>query len=139
MIEIFRSLRKQGGLGEPAAFLKWARVILFRQLSQYKQRAGGESWSSLEEQIELVKLVDTTNTDPLDAVLSSERRLELQRVIAAIRNPQYRDVLINLFFVGLEERELAALWHVRVCDISLWRCRALKALRKQPDLRQRFW
>jgi DNA-directed RNA polymerase specialized sigma24 family protein len=139
MIEIFKSLQKRGGPEDPTAFLKWARVILFRQLSLCKQRARDESGSSLEEQADLLTLVDKANTDPLDAVLHSEKMLELRRVVAAIRNPQYRAVLVHIFFLGLEERELAALWHVRVCDISLWRCRALKALRKQPDLRQKFW
>lgn len=139
MLEIVKSLRAQaGGPEEPAAFLKWARVILFRQLSRCRQRASNERESSLEEQAEtaFAVLVDRANIDPLETVLLSERVQELRRAIAAMRNPQYRAVLINIFFVGLEERELAARWHVRVCDISLWRCRALKALRKQAGLLQ---
>lgn len=139
MLEIVKSLRTQsGGPGEPAAFLKWARVILFRQLSRCRQRARNERESSLEEQAESVcaVLVDHAHTDPLESVLLSEQVQELRRAIAAMRNPQYRAVLINIFFVGLEERELAARWRVRVCDISLWRCRALKALRKQAGLLQ---
>ncbi|HEY1350465.1 MAG TPA: hypothetical protein VGF67_12655 [Ktedonobacteraceae bacterium] len=139
MVEIFKSLHKQaGGPGEPTAFLKWARVILFRQLFRCQQWARDERSSSLEEQSEPApgQLVDYVNTDPLDTVLRGEQVQELRAAVAAIRNPQYRAVLINLFFVGLEERELAALWKVRVRDISLWRCRALKSLRKQPGLQR---
>jgi RNA polymerase sigma factor (sigma-70 family) len=139
LVEIFKSLHKQaGGPGEPTAFLKWARVILFRQLFRCQQRARNACEPSLEEQSEpaLAHLVDHVNTDPLETVLRGERAQELRQAIAAIRNPQYRAVLINLFFVGLEERELAVLWQVRVRDISLWRCRALKSLRKQPGLLQ---
>lgn len=141
MLEIFKSLQKQaGGPGEPAAFLKWARVILDRQIFRCLQQARDESEPSLEEQSEpvLATLVAHANTDPLESVLRGEQIQELRRAIAAMRNPQYRAVLINLFFAGLEERELAALWQVRVRDISLWRCRALKALRKQPGFPQRF-
>jgi len=139
MIEIFKSLQKHGGPQDPAAFLSWARVILFRQFYQYRRLSNDEGGSSLEEQPEVLTLVDKANVDPLETVVRSEQMLELQQAVAAIRNPHYRDVLIQLFFLGREERELAALWQVRLCDISLWRCRALKALRKQPDLRQRCW
>ena len=139
MIEIFKSLRRQnGGLEQPAAFLKWARVILFRQLSRCRRQARIVEGLSLEDQAEsaLAKLIDKANIDPLEALVRGEHLLELRRTIAAMRNPQYRAVLIHIFFLGLEERELAALWQVRARDISLWRCRALKALRKQPGFLQ---
>lgn len=141
MVEIFKSLRKPGGGPEqPAAFLKWARVILFRQLARCRQQVKDNDRLSLEDQAEvaLAGLVDKANTDPLEALLRSERVLELKRAIAAMRNPQYRAVLVSIFFIGFEERELAALWHVRVRNIYLWRCRALKALRKQPGLQEIF-
>jgi len=141
MVEIFKSLRKgSGGPEQPAAFLKWARVILFRQLSRCRQQAREREGLSLEDQAEsaLATLVDKTNIDPLETLVRSERLLELRRAIAAMRNPQYRAVLLYIFFIGLEERELAALWQVRVCNISLWRCRALKALRKQFGVQQIF-
>ncbi len=141
MVEIFKSLRKRdGGPGQPAAFLKWARVILFRQLARCRQEARDADGLSLEGQAEaaLGKLVDKANIDPLEALLCSERLAELRRAIATMRNPQYRAVLVHIFFIGLEERELAALWQVRVRDISLWRCRALKALRKQLSIQQIF-
>ncbi len=142
MVEIFKSLRKQnGGPVQPAAFLKWARVILFRQLARCRRQVEDTDGLSLEEQAELTlaKLIDRANTDPLEALLRSERLHELKRTIASMRNPQYRAVLLHIFFRGLEERELAALWRVRVRDISLWRCRALKALRRQPGIQQLLW
>jgi RNA polymerase sigma factor (sigma-70 family) len=142
MVEIFKSLRKQnGGPAQPAAFLKWARVILFRQLARSRSQVEDTDGLSFEDQAEptLASLVDRANTDPLEALLRSERLLELKRTIASMRNPQYRAVLLHLFFQGLEERELAVLWRVRVRDISLWRCRALKALRRQPGIQQLLW
>jgi DNA-directed RNA polymerase specialized sigma24 family protein len=142
MVEIFKSLcRRDSGPVQPAAFLKWARVILFRQLARCRRQVEDTGGLSLEEQAELTlaKLIDRANTDPLEAFLRSERLLELKRTIASMRNPQYRAVLVNIFFRGLEERELAALWRVRVRDISLWRCRALKALRRQPGIQQFLW
>lgn len=141
MVEIFKSVCKRGGGPEqPAAFLKWARVILVRQISRCRQQARDADGFSLEDQAAsaLVKLVDKANIDPLEALLRRERLVELRWAIAAMRNPQYRAVLVHIFFIGLEERELAALWRVRMRDIYLWRCRALKALRKQLGVQQVF-
>lgn len=134
MIEIFQSLRKEnGGPAKPVAFFKWARVILLRQLSHCQSQSWYRDWLSLEAQAEsvLVGLIDEKSVDPLDTLLRDERQAELKKAIATLRNPQYQAVLLNTFFSGLEERELAALWQVRVKDIYLWRFRALKALRKQ--------
>jgi RNA polymerase sigma factor (sigma-70 family) len=142
MVEIFKSLHKRnGGPMQPAAFLKWARVILFRQLARCRRQVEGTGEHSLEDQAEptLARLVDRANADPLEAYLRRERLGELRQTIASMRNPQYRAVLFHIFFRGLEERELAALWHVRVRDISLWRCRALKVLRKQAGIQQFLW
>lgn len=138
-LEILRILQRQGGGPDrPAAFLKWVRVILFRQLSQYLRQAERGNWLSLEMQPEsmLETLVDWRDTDPLDAVLRTELQGDLKEAILALKNPQYRQVLLDTYFAEIEERELAANWQVRVQDIYLWRCRALKALRKQEGLRQ---
>jgi DNA-directed RNA polymerase specialized sigma24 family protein len=139
MIEIFKSVRKPSGRPEqPTAFLKWARVILFRQLARCQQQIQHENWLSLDEQDEpaLMLLIDKQNSDPLTTILRGELFLEIKAAIAALRNPQYRAVLNSTFFSELEERELAARWQVRVQDIYLWRCRALKALRKQLGIEE---
>lgn len=141
LVEILQSLRgNKGGPEQPTAFLKWSRVILWRQLSHYRRREPPVSLLSLEDQSEpvLAELLDEKDADPLDAILRLERREELKKAIASLRNPHYREVLLKTFFAGLEERELATLWQVPVADIYLWRCRALKALRKQPAL-EKVW
>lgn len=139
MVEIFTALRRTGGGPEqPAAFLKWARVILFRQFSRLLRQGQRVDWLSLEAQDEpaLASLADECETDPLDTILRDELREELKKAIAALKNPHYRDVLLQIFFAGLEERELAARWQVRVSDIYTWRFRALQALRKKPEIAQ---
>lgn len=135
LIEIFQSVcKKKGGPENPAAFLKWARVILLRQLSRCKHQSWRADWLSLEAQDEpvLAELVDETSPDPLDTLLQDELRIELRKAISTLRNVRYQAVLLETFFGGREEQELAALWQVRVKDIYLWRFRALQALRKQP-------
>lgn len=139
MVEIFAALRRDGGGPEqPAAFLKWARVILFRQLSRCLRQGPRADWLSLEAQDELAltELADESEADPLDAILRDELREELKKAISTLKNPHYRDVLLQIFFAGLEERELAARWQVRVRDIYTWRFRALRALRGRPEIAQ---
>ncbi len=139
LVEIFNVLRRgTEGPSQPAAFLKWARVILFRQLSRCFRQVQRADWLSLDAQDEAVlsTLVDEDDVDPLDTVLHIEFQEELKKVISTLKNEQYREVLLKTFLAGLEESELAANWQVRVRDIYLWRCRALQALRKQPGVVQ---
>lgn len=133
MIEIFQCIcKKKSGPENPAAFLKWARVILLRQLSHCKRQSWHADQLSLEAQSEpvLAGLVDEKGPDPLEELLQGELRAELKRAISTLRNARYRTVLLKTFFDGWDEQELAALWQVRVNDIYLWRFRALQALRK---------
>jgi RNA polymerase sigma factor (sigma-70 family) len=137
MIEIFQCIcEKKSGPENPAAFLKWARVILLRQLSHHKRQSWHVDLLSLEAQNEpvLAGLVDETGPDPLERLLQDELRAQLKRAIATLRNVRYQTVLLKTFFDGWNEQELAALWQVRVKDIYLWRFRALQALRKLPDV-----
>jgi len=134
LLEIWGIVQRRGaGPEQPAAFLKWAHVILLRQLFHHLKQAGREDCISLEMEAEslLEFLIDPRDTDPLDTVLSGELQLELKKAILALKNPQYRQVLLSTFFAEIEERELAARLKVQVQDIYLWRYRALKALRKQ--------
>jgi RNA polymerase sigma factor (sigma-70 family) len=134
LVEIWGTVQRRGtGPDQPAAFLKWASVILQRQLFRYFHQTRREDCVSLEEEAEtlLELLIDPRDTDPIDSILSGEFQVELKKAILALRNPQYRQVLLSTFFAEIEERELAARLKVQVQDIYLWRYRALKALRKQ--------
>ncbi len=135
MVEILGSFRRRGaGPDRTESFLKWARVILVRQLSLYRRREYREDWSSLDMQPESVleEIVDWKMLDPLQRVINEESRTELHSAVASLKNPYYRRVLASTYFAERGERELAEDWQVRVQDIYLWRFRALKALRKQP-------
>lgn len=140
LLEIWSSFHQHGaGPDRPRAFLKWARVILLRQLSKHRDRSRRAIWLSLEMQPEQVfeELVTEADPDPLTALLQEELREEILSAILNLKNPQYRDVLLGYFFGGLEEYELAARLQVRVQDIYLWRFRALRALRNHENLAPR--
>jgi RNA polymerase sigma factor (sigma-70 family) len=140
LVEIWESLHRGAGPAEPAAFLKWSRVILFRQAGHFLDRSRSTLSLSLEAQPEgeLEALLDAHQPDPLEVFLEEERQQELQQAIGTLKNPHYQQVLLSTCFVGLEESELAARWKVRPQDIYLWRFRAIQALRKQEALVQRF-
>lgn len=124
--------RRVPDLDQPAAFFGWVRVILYRQLSRQLNQARRAVWISLETQpeLELEELGDCVDADPLDTIMKEETHKELREAILSLKNPQYQQVLLGTFFGGLEESELALRCRARVQDIYLWRCRALKALRK---------
>lgn len=137
LLEIWSIFQRQGaGPDCPAAFLGWARVILLRQLSRHFKLSRRVVCCSLEAQAEPIfeELVNERDVDPLDTVLQEEGRAELQEAIRSLKNPLYQRVLLATFFSDLEVRELAIRWQVRAQDIHLWRCRALKALRKSSRL-----
>lgn len=140
LLEIWSGFQQRGsGPDKPRAFLKWVRVILLRQLSKHRDRAKRVLWLSLETQPEQVfeELVAEKDPDPLITLLQQELRGEILAAILDLKNPQYREVLLGYFFGGLEEYELAARLQVRMQDIYLWRCRALKALRNHKNLAKR--
>jgi DNA-directed RNA polymerase specialized sigma24 family protein len=136
MIEIWQaSLNPRTALKQPGAFLKWARVILFRcckRILQHEQPAG---WISLEGQTEAFceALIDLSEQNPLDRLVQQEESQQLRQAILALKNERYRQVLLATLMEGLHARDLAVRWQVRAQDIALWQCRGLKALRRQQE------
>jgi RNA polymerase sigma factor (sigma-70 family) len=128
------------GPNDPAAFLKWTQTILIRQARTYQQKSQLDPCVSLDSQTELFheQLVNNSNNtdthDPLERVLLHELREALGRAILSMRNPRYRLVLIYTFLAGVDEDEMARRLGVPVQDIYLWRHRALKALRRNPEI-----
>jgi RNA polymerase sigma factor (sigma-70 family) len=130
---------KKSGPDDPAAFLKWTQTILIRQVHTYQQKYQSDACISLDAQIELFQeqLVNTSSSDsrdPLEQVVLRELQQALGRAILSMRNPRYRLVLIYTFLVGVDEDEMARRLNVPVQDIYLWRHRALKALRRNPEI-----
>lgn len=127
---------KKSGPDDPAAFLKWTQTILIRQVHTYQHKYQPDACVSLDAQIELFQdqLVNTGSSDPLEQVVLRELQLALGRAILSMRNPRYRLVLIYTFLVGVDEDEMARRLNVPVQDIYLWRHRALKALRRNPEI-----
>lgn len=133
LYEILHSLSSERGRPEqPLAFLGWARVILRRQLNLYwrKQPTLEDSLEGQDEQGG-ADFLDEHAPDPLDVTLRHELRAELQSAIANLRNPNYRAVLLNLYFQERETGEIAELLHAQLPEIHLWHHRALHALHKQ--------
>ncbi len=133
---------KKPGPDDPAAFLKWTQTILIRQVHAYQHKYQSDACVSLDAQIELFQeqLVTTSSAsssasrDPLEQVVLHELQQALGRAILSMRNPRYRLVLIYTFLVGVDEDEMARRLNVPVQDIYLWRHRALKALRRNPEI-----
>ncbi len=131
---------KNPGPNDPAAFLKWTQTILIRQVHVYQQKYQSDSCVSLDAQIELFQAQFVTNSsssdirDPLDQVVLHELQQALGRAILSMRNPRYQQVLIYTYLVGVDEDEMARRLNVPVQDIYLWRHRALKALRHDPEI-----
>jgi RNA polymerase sigma factor (sigma-70 family) len=124
------------GPDDPATFLKWTQTFVIRQARLYVQRFQRDPCLSLDEQRELFseKLVDTEEGDPVKQVLLHELRQTLEQTILTIGNKRYQQVLFSSYFADMDDQELAQRFQVSVADIYLWRHRALKALRKKPEV-----
>ncbi len=133
-------VRKEGSAGpdDPAAFLKWTQTILIRQLHTFLEKGQRENTISLDGGTELLAeyIVDTYRKDPLEHVLLGELQQTLSDAILTMRNRRYQQVLIYTYLAGVEEQEVARWLDVPVREIYLWRHRALKALRSQPEVMQ---
>ena len=60
----------------------------------------------------------------------------LKDAILSLRNRNYQQVLLYTYFVDMDESEMASHLHVPVQEIYMWRYRALRALRKKPEIMQ---
>jgi RNA polymerase sigma factor (sigma-70 family) len=125
-----------GGPNDPSAFLKWAQTVLIRHAYASVEKMRHEMTVSLDEQPEayIEQVVDQKNLDPEEGVVSRELQQVLKNAILSLSNPRYQKVLIGIYLVDLEERELAAFMGVQVQDIYLWRHRALNALRSKREV-----
>jgi DNA-directed RNA polymerase specialized sigma24 family protein len=128
-------LREGAGPDDPASFLKWTQVILLRQARAFLLRRQQEENVSLDDEPELFgeQFVDISN-DPLRHLLILELQQKLTEIILGMRNRRYRQVLLYTYIAGVDEKELAQRLEVQVQDIYLWRHRALKVLRNQPEV-----
>ena len=128
-------LHEGSGPDDPASFLKWTQVILLRQAHAFLLKRQQEENVSLDDGPELFseQLVDINN-DPLRHLLMIELQQKLTEVILSMRNKRYQQVLLYTYIVEIDEKELARRLEVQVQDIYLWRHRALKMLRNQPEV-----
>jgi RNA polymerase sigma factor (sigma-70 family) len=134
LVEILKSLQRERGRPEqPLAFLGWARVILQRQVTRYWRQKPRLELPSLEQedQSRLAELIDEHTLDPLLVMLQHEKRTDLHTAIASLRNPNYREVLLQTYFHEREAREIAEHLCASINEIYLWHHRALQALHKQ--------
>lgn len=138
--ELYLSITRnpQAGPGDPASFLKWAQTILIRQAHVYVQKRCRHSCLSIENQQELYNEIagDEQQQDPQQHVERQELHQTLKDAILSLRNRNYQQVLLCTYFVDMDESEMASFLHVPVQEIYMWRYRALRALRKKPEIMQ---
>ena len=138
--ELYLSITRnlQAGPADPASFLKWAQTIVIRQAHAYVQKRDRDSCLSIENQQELYNEIpsDEQHHDPQQQIERQELRQTLKDAILSLRNRNYQQVLLYTYFVDMDESEMANHLHVPVQEIYMWRYRALRALRKKPEIMQ---
>jgi RNA polymerase sigma factor (sigma-70 family) len=124
------------GPDDPATFLKWSLVALIRQAHAAVEKLRSNPCLSLEEDKETYaeKFVDFYNDDPQNYLEDRELQQVLKDAILSLRNPRYQKVLWFTYLAGVDESDLARHLGVDVQVVYMWRYRALKALRKSPEL-----
>lgn len=138
--ELYRSITRnpQAGPGDPASFLKWAQTILIRQAHVYVQKRCRDACLSIENQQELYNEIpgDEQHHDPQQHIERQELHQTLKDAILSLRNRNYQQVLLCTYFADMDESEMASFLHVPMQEIYMWRYRALRALRKKPEIMQ---
>lgn len=126
---------------DPAAFLKWAQTILLRQAYAFVVKVRRDTHLSLEDDFEDVvvayRLGDAQPVYeylPEEYVEWGELRQALSNAILSLRNRNYRNVILYMYHIGMDEQELSEILGVTRQTIYLWKCRAFQELRKKPEL-----
>lgn len=123
-------------LRDPASFLKWTYMVLIHQarvfLQSYKREGECSSLDALPAAI-TEEWIDTSVRDPAERLVALELRQALVKIISAMRNQRYRQVLLY-GIAGLDEQEVARRLHASLQDIYLWRHRAVKRLQATPEV-----
>src|SRR3989440_3045490 len=124
------------GPDDPATFLKWAQTVAIRHAHVFAQKCKSERCDSLDvlQETLVEQIVDEHADDPQECVISQELQQALKDAILSLRNPRYRDVLLCSYLGDMDESDVASSLNVQVQEVYLWRHRALKALRKNPDV-----
>jgi len=124
------------GPDDPATFLKWAQTAVIRHAHVFAQKCKSNRCDSLDAQQEKFadQFVDEHADDPQERVISQELQQVLKDAILSLRNPRYQEVLLCTYLGGMDESDLASRLNVQVQEVYMWRHRALKALRKNPDV-----
>ena len=124
------------GPDDPATFLKWAQTAVIRHAHVFVQKCKSNRFDSLDAQQEMFaeQIIDERADDPQECVISQELQQVLKDAILSLRNPRYRQVLLCTYLGGMDESDLASCLNVQVQEVYMWRHRALKALRKNPDV-----
>src|SRR5438105_6506279 len=124
------------GPDDPATFLKWAQTAVIRHAHVFVQKCKSNRCDSLDAQQETLaeQIIDERAADPQECVISQELQQVLKDAILSLRNPRYRDVLLCSYLGDMDESDVASSLNVKVQEVYLWRHRALKALRKNPDV-----
>jgi RNA polymerase sigma factor (sigma-70 family) len=132
----FQKRNPNAGPDDPATFLKWSLTALIRHAHVSVEKLRSNPCLSLEEKEETYaeQFVDIYNDDPQNYLEDRELQQVLKDAILSLRNPRYQKVLWFTYLAGVDESDLARHLGVDVQEVYMWRYRALKALRKSPEL-----
>lgn len=145
LLEFWISLERNASAGprDPTTFIRWTQVAAFRKAVDFMQGQRGSGESSLEEKREeyAEQFIDERNPNPENKAISQQLQQALKDVILSLRNPLYRQVLLYTYLGEVEEKELAECLGLSPQEIYLCRFRALRALKKHPDIQRimRIW
>lgn len=120
----------------PTAFIRWTQGAALHQAHAfvYKQLKSRDDSLEAEEEQFGERLIDEQHADPEEAVIAHQLLQALKQAILSLSNPSYRQVLLSLYLEGIEEKELANIIGVPAKEIYVWKFRALRALRKKPEI-----
>jgi len=138
LFELFYNLERNPAARPkaPASFIRWTQVAALHQAHAFVYKRLNSRDDSLEAEEESFSehLIDERHPDPEEDVIARQLLQALKQAILSLSNPSYRQVLLSLYMEGIEEKELANILGVPAKEIYVWKFRALRALRKKPEI-----
>jgi len=138
LFELFHNLERNPSARprNPASFIRWTQVAAIHHAHAFVYGLRNDRYDSLEEGKEIYgeQLIDERNQNPEEGVMAQQLQQVLIHAILLLRNPSYRQVLLSLYLAGMEEKELANDLGVPTQEIYIRKFRAVKALRKNPEI-----
>lgn len=138
LFELFHNLERNPSARpkDPTAFIRWTQAAAIHHAHAFVYGLRNDRYDSLEEGKETYgeQLIDECNHNPEEGVIAQQLQQVLIHAILSLRNSSYRQVLFSLYLAGMEEKELAHVLGVPAQEVYMRKFRAVKALRKNPEV-----